>query len=116
MKTTINVPSSKEVEVSLPQYRRLDNEFFAFTSKNRYDNTYFRTSDNRLICYMAFCDISDINKGIEISRNEFVHAFDAAKESMIFEHNTNYYEEDFSTQNEDNGEELFNDFVKENYG
>jgi hypothetical protein len=85
MKTTITVPiiTSQEVEVSLPQYRKEGNEYYAFYSDKDTDNIYLRLNGERIMCYMAWCTLSNINKGVEISEQEFKAALKVARYDLV---------------------------------
>jgi hypothetical protein len=128
MKATIKVPmtTTKEVEVQLPQFRKDGDEYHAIYGEDSYDNIYFRIYKNKLICFMAFSDLNNVSKGVEITKEEFVKTFNEFKETMNIngvdkqyltsEKEGEYYlSDDCSTKGEDGGDEGFNEFVKENY-
>lgn len=79
MKTTIKVNTTQEVEVSLPQFRKDGNEYYAFYSENYLDNIYFRVYEKKLMTFMAFCELHNINKGNQITESEFIKAFNLVK-------------------------------------
>jgi hypothetical protein len=85
MKTTITVPiiTSQEVEVSLPQFRKEGNEYYAFFTEKDTDNIYLRLNGERLMCYMAWCTLSNISKGVEISEEEFKTALKVARYDLV---------------------------------
>jgi hypothetical protein len=85
MKTTITVPiiTSQEVEVSLPQFRKDGSDYYAFYSDKDNDNIYLRLNGERLMCYMAWCTLSNINKGVEISEEEFKTALKVARYDLV---------------------------------
>ena len=86
MKATIKVPvtTTQEVEVSLPQFRKDGNEYYAFYSENYLDNIYFRVYDVRLMTFMSFCELHNINKGNQITESEFIKAFNSVKNTIDF--------------------------------
>jgi hypothetical protein len=82
MKTTIKITTTQEVEVSLPQFRKDGNEYYAFYSENYLDNIYFRVYKGRLMTFMAFCELHNINKGNQITESEFIKAFNSVKNTI----------------------------------
>ena len=84
MKATIKISTTQEVKVSLPQFRKDGNEYYAFYSENYLDNMYFRIYKNKLICFMAFCELHNINKGNQITEIEFIKAFNSVKNTIDF--------------------------------
>jgi hypothetical protein len=85
MKATITVKATvtKEVEVNLPQFKKEGNEYYAFYSDKDHDNIYLRINGERLMCYMAWCTLSNINKGVEISEEEFKTALKVARYDLV---------------------------------
>jgi hypothetical protein len=115
MKTTITVPiiTSQEVEVSLPQFRKEGNEYYAFYSDKDTDNIYLRLNGERIMCYMAWCTLSNLNKGVEISEEEFKTALKVARYDLVSLtaelELTDKEKEDYgSTAGEDGGDEAYN--------
>ena len=92
MKTTITIKSitTQEVEVSLPQFRKVNElsgfDYYAFYSEDRYKNIYFRTYKGKLMAYFAFADISDITKGEAITQSEFIKAYNDVKDTINIWH------------------------------
>jgi hypothetical protein len=86
MKTTIKVPITitKEVEVMLPQFRKDGDEYHAIYGEDSYDNIYFRIYKNKIICFMAFTDLNNISRGVEITQDEFIKAFNSVKNTIDF--------------------------------
>ena len=105
MKATIKVPmtTTKEVEVQLPQFRKDGDEYHAIYGEYSYDNIYFRIYKNKLICFMAFSDLNNVSKGVEIAQDEFIKVFNDYKETI------NLYGVDAKG-------EYYLDQLRENYG
>jgi hypothetical protein len=88
MKTTITVPiiTSQEVEVSLPQFRKIEGlastEFIAYYGEKDDDNIYFRVKEGKLSCYMAWYNIKKVIEGSPISQGEFTKVLNNAKETI----------------------------------
>jgi len=84
MKATIKVPmtTTKEVEVMLPQFRKDGDEYYAIYGEDSYYNIYFRIYKNKIICFMAFTDLNNISRGVEITKEEFVKIFNDYKETI----------------------------------
>ena len=101
MKATIKVPvtTTKEVEVQLPQFRKDGDEYHAIYGEDSYDNIYFRTYKKKLICFMAFSDLNNVSKGVEITQDEFLKVFNDYKETMkinVVDNKGEYYVEDLT--------------------
>jgi hypothetical protein len=101
MKAKIKVPitTTQEVEVQLPQFRKDGDEYHAIYGEDSYDNIYFRIYKNKLICFMAFSDLNNVSKGVEITKEEFVKTFNEYKETINLYgvHNKGeYYVEDLT--------------------
>jgi len=112
MKATIKVPITitKEVEVMLPQFRKDGDEYHAIYGEDSYDNIYFRIYKNKIICFMAFTDLNNISRGVEITKEEFVKIFNDYKETI------NIHGASYSITNDEQGEYYLTDAEKEDLG
>ena len=114
MKTTITIKSitTQEVEVSLPQFRKIEGlastEFIAYYGEKDDDNIYFRVKEGKLSCYMAWYNINKVMEGSPISQGEFTKALNDAKDTI------NTYGVSASVTNDEQGEYYLTDKTKSN--
>jgi hypothetical protein len=105
MKAKIKVPvtTTQEVEVQLPQFRKDGDEYHAIYGEDSYDNIYFRIYKNKIICFMAFSDLNNVSKGVEITQDEFIKVFNDYKETINIHGVDNKGEYYLEQQREDYG-------------